>query len=123
MSDALMKEMARMRAERAAKAAASTAKYVPKGAIKRASDAEGEGMSGKRARESEDEAHGRDAPAGTSRESARTAFAAHVRVLEDEEEDAKMDALSVEETIRRLRTLGQPATMFGEMREDGGEGF
>ena len=119
MSDVLMKEMARMRAERVAKAAASTAKYVPKGAIKRAaSDAEGEGVSGKRARESEDGAHGRDTPAGTSRESARTASAAHVRVLEDEEEDAKMDVLSVEETIRRLRTLGQPATMFGEMRED-----
>ena len=40
------------------------------------------------------------------------------RVLDDEAADAAMDALTAEETMAALRALGQPATLFGETRED-----
>lgn len=137
MSSAVEREMARMRAERALKANGKAQKYVTKGEAKKKG---GEDAAGEDARERDDA----DAN-GTTCEGAKRAregegdedgdYGRVIRVvkvgkgaigLEEEtrasvaekEEDAKTEALSAEETIRRLRSLGEPGTMFGETRED-----
>lgn len=124
----LAAEMARMKAERAARQAAASSsgaknKYVRRGAARaaeqREANVEETGV---------DDDGGRGAIAGTKRGredegtfargadvAAETTIA---RVLEDAEADEAMNALTVEETIRTLWLLGQPATLFGEVRED-----
>ena len=122
-------EMARMKAERAARQAAASSsgaknKYVRRGdaraAEQREAHVEETGV---------DDDGGRGAIAGTKRgredegtfargADAVAAETTIARVLEDAEADEAMNALTVEETIRRLRSLGQPATLFGENRED-----
>ena len=129
----LAAEMARMKAERAARQATASSsagngtksKYVRRGharaAERRETNVEETGVG------DASDAGGRGAIAGTKRgredeESARrgadSTAVTIARVLEDAEADEAMNALTVEETIRRLRSLGQPATLFGENRED-----
>jgi len=130
----LAAEMARMKAERAARQAAASSsagngtksKYVRRGdaraAERRETNVEETGVG------DASDAGGRGAIAGTKRgredeeSSARrradSTAVTIARVLEDAEADEAMNALTVEETIRRLRSLGQPATLFGENRED-----
>ncbi|CAL50422.1 Splicing factor motif [Ostreococcus tauri] len=113
--EATTAEITRMRAERASRAR-------ERGAVRwfaRASDGGATPTAGevgeKRARDD-------DADDGRARAGAETRAGdgphAIARVLDDAAADAAMDALDAEETIRRLRRLGQPATMFGETRED-----
>jgi pre-mRNA-splicing factor 18 len=118
-------EIARLRAERAARAAAASSsggkKYARRGDLQREAsaapvDGENDGA------DADADGAGRVTGAKRAREDDGKAIAATAavvtRVLEDEEADAALDALTNDEAVARLRTLGQPATMFGETRED-----
>lgn len=129
--DAARAEMERMRRERDARraranggAVASTGtKYARRGDLARGGstaveaeggdeDAVGTVMGG---RGDDEEARG---GGGVKRVRESEAVGTIARVLEDEEADAALDALTTEEAVARLRSLGQPATLFGETRED-----
>jgi pre-mRNA-splicing factor 18 len=126
--DAARAEMERMRRERDARrarasdgAVASTGtKYARRGdlargwpvAVEAADDAVPTTIEG---RVGDDDARG---GGGTKRVREPEGTGTIARVLENAEADAAMDALTTEETVARLRSLGQPATLFGETRED-----
>ena len=124
--DVASAEIARLRAERAARAAAASSsggkRYARRGDLQRArvggAGGWGNATPPTRTRTARGERRGRNARARMIRKRSAAPAAAVTRVLEDEEADAALDALTNDEAVARLRTLGQPATMFGETRED-----
>lgn len=117
--EAARAEMERMRAEREARRAAAAAsgggvrRFVRRGEAASSAGSGGDGD----ARVMERETRARENE-GETRADVGTSNVGIARVLDDEAADAAMDALTAEETVARLRTLGQPATLFGETRED-----